>query len=395
MKAKYPVLLNIIILISLFSGDLFAQGENFILTGKVVDASNNNPVEFANLGVEGTFLGTATDADGNFQLDIDKSYSDYDLVISAVGYQSKKIKLKDLAAGKSHIISLTPAIYKLSEVDIEAQSKILYGIIRSAGNLIFQNYIQGPVELNSFYMSENKADGNKTEAVISLVDNTGYGERSYFDAFTNRSYVVNEIRRNFEILPVEKGATDLDYLLIFDIVRVRGNILDSTALYDFSLNLKETPEYNGDSVWVISYKNSNPSFATTGNNYVKSYSGVIYISKTTSAVLRNELNIETEGYFPYGYTAFYDDEISSDSVSTAKFEVVTTYGRNADGKYLLNSIDLEKTLMGNDGNKSVSEESIKVIKAKQNGVSPLNRRQYFSDRPLDKKFWDSFTIPAD
>ena len=395
MSTKYPALLNIIILISLFPGGLFAQNDTYVLEGKVVDASNNNPVEFANLGVEGTFLGTATDAGGAFRLVIEKTYSNFDLVVSAVGYQSKKIKLSDLASGKSNIISLTPAIYKLSEVDIEAQSKILYGIIRSAGNLISQNYVQGPVEMNSFFMRENSGDGHKTEAVISLVDNTGYGERSYFDAFTNRSYTVNEIRRNFDFMPVENGASDMDYLLIFDVVRVRGNILDSTGLYDFDLDLEETSTFNGDSVWVISYKNSNPSFATTGNKYVKNYSGIIYISKTTSAVLRNELSIETEGYFPYGYTEFYNDEISCDSVKTAKLNIVTSYAKNNEGKYFLNSIDMETTLSGNDGKESVSEEKLKVLNVKQNGVSPLNGREYFSAGPFDKKFWDSFTVPAD
>ena len=175
MRTINIVLLNIIIVLT---GSVFttsAQTGKLVLKGEILDASNNKPVEFANIGVVGTFLGTASDIDGVFNLSIDKEYSDFDVVISAVGYQSKKVKVSELTGGKV-VIKMTPAVYGLSQVDIKARSKVLYGIIRSAGNLIPHNYVSSPLYYSVFYVKDN--DHKKTEAVISLIDNKGYESRS-------------------------------------------------------------------------------------------------------------------------------------------------------------------------------------------------------------------------
>ncbi len=388
MRTIYILLLNIILFLSF--GSSFAQSDKLKLSGKIIDASNNKPVEFANIGVEGTFLGTASDIDGVFGLTLDKEYAGFDVVISAVGYQTKKMKVSQLT-GADVVVKMTPAVYGLSEVDIKARSKVLYGIIRSAGNLIRHNYVSAPVEYNMFFVKE-KAD-EKTEAVVSLYDSKGYGDRSYTGAFINRSYRVDEIRRNFDYKPVESGSSDLDDLLIFDIARVRGNILDSAGLYDFNLKLEDVSFFDGDSVWVISYSNDDPDFETTGNKNVNSYTGVIYISKTTSAVLRNELTINTYGYFPYGYTFFYDDEIKMKDVSESTYKVVTSYRKGEGEKYILSSISVKKTLNKTDGTKAEIDESLKVIKSGLAESPDVKGREYYSLKPEDKEFWDRFTIP--
>ena len=389
MRTIYVTLLNIILVLS--SVVSFAQSDKLKLSGTVIDASNNKAVEFANIGVEGTFLGTASDIDGVFSLALDKEYSDFDVVISAVGYQSKKMKVSQLTV-KNVVVKMTPAVYGLSEVDIKARSKVLYGIIRSAGNLIPHNYVTEPVLYNMFFAKVNGAD-EKTEAVVSLFDSKGYGDRSYTDAFINRAYKVDEIRRNYDYKPVENGSSDLDGLLIFDIVRVRGNILDSAGLYDFKLKLEDVSFYDGDSVWVISYINEKPSFVTTGNKNVTSCSGVIYISKTTSAVLRSEMTIKADGYFPYGYTFFYDDEIKTKGVTESTYKVVTSYRKGDDKKYALSSINIEKTLRKTDGTETEIDESIKVIKSGVVDNSSVEGRNYYSLKKEDKEFWKRFTIP--
>jgi hypothetical protein len=268
----------------------------------------------------------------------------------------------------------------------------LYGIIRSASNLITQNYVSGPLNYSLFFEKE-KEDSVLTQAVISLFDNKGYGDRNYTGAFINRSYKVDEIRRAPELKPVREGGTDIDDILLFDIVRVRGNILDSAGLYDFKLKQEDITFYDGDSVWVISYSNDKPDFVTAGNRNVTSYSGVIYISKTTSAVLRNEMTIETDGYFPYGYTAFYNDEIREKDVKSAKYEVVTSYRKDTEGKYILSSINIEKELNRTDGKKVTMGENIKVLRSGTADKPFSEGREYYSLKQENKKFWERFTIP--
>ncbi|NPA38161.1 MAG: carboxypeptidase-like regulatory domain-containing protein [Chlorobi bacterium] len=389
MRAIYITLLNIIIVLS--SVNLSAQTGKLILEGRVEDASNNKPVEFANIGIEGTFLGTATDIDGNFNLEINSEFADFNAVISAVGYQAKKLKVSSLSGGNV-IVRMTPAVYGLSQVDIKARSKVLYGIIKSASNLIPVNYVSGPVSFSVFY-KEEKENNVMTEAVVSLFDNKGYGDRTYTDAFVNRSYTVDEIRRKKDFKPIEDGVVDMDDLLLFDVVRVRGNILDSAVLYDFTLKQEQGTFYEGDSVWVISYKNEKPGFAATGNQKVKSYSGVIYISKTTSAILRNELTIVTDGYFQYGYTGFYNDEIKAKDVTEAEYKIVTSYHKNTKNKYLLSSVSMTKTLLKYDGTEDKYNESMKVLKSVIPDKQFTPGRDYYLFKESNKEFWSRFTLP--
>lgn len=80
------------------------------VTGKVKAASDNSPLPGASIKVKGTTLGTVTDANGNFSVDV----ADNDmLVISSIGYMTEEIAV----VGKSLIeITLIEDITKLSEV---------------------------------------------------------------------------------------------------------------------------------------------------------------------------------------------------------------------------------------------------------------------------------------
>ena len=68
----------------------FGQVRNTKFTGKVTDASTNSPIVNASVTVEGTSIGTKTDADGNFFLNLETGKK-YSIQVSYVGYQSKLV----------------------------------------------------------------------------------------------------------------------------------------------------------------------------------------------------------------------------------------------------------------------------------------------------------------
>ena len=70
-----------------------------ILKGRVTDAETGEELPVANVFLKHARLGTVTDFDGNFQLEINRSYFQEDtLVVSYVGYKTKEIPLKQLPA---------------------------------------------------------------------------------------------------------------------------------------------------------------------------------------------------------------------------------------------------------------------------------------------------------
>lgn len=85
----------------LFCALLFAQPKlhafNNPVTGIITDARTGEPLTGATVGVEGTNIGTATDIDGHFSLEIPTSVSDEPvrLLIRYVGYKTQHISLTE------------------------------------------------------------------------------------------------------------------------------------------------------------------------------------------------------------------------------------------------------------------------------------------------------------
>ena len=74
-----------------------------IVRGMVIDEENKEPVIGAGVFIDGTNKGIATDVDGQFAL---KVPSDTSLVISSIGYNTKKVRVGSLLSSDNNVIML-------------------------------------------------------------------------------------------------------------------------------------------------------------------------------------------------------------------------------------------------------------------------------------------------
>jgi TonB-linked SusC/RagA family outer membrane protein len=81
------------------------------ITGKITDAQTGEPVPGANIVIEGTTLGTTSDSNGRYSLELPNTNAV--IIVSSIGYNSEKIQLSGQA---SLDIKLVPDITKLDEV---------------------------------------------------------------------------------------------------------------------------------------------------------------------------------------------------------------------------------------------------------------------------------------
>jgi hypothetical protein len=72
----------------LFAG-LVVQGQNFLVSGKVVDAGSKQPLVGASVFCQNTTVGTVTKEAGEFKLLMNNG--GYDLVISFSGYETQSL----------------------------------------------------------------------------------------------------------------------------------------------------------------------------------------------------------------------------------------------------------------------------------------------------------------
>jgi hypothetical protein len=107
-----------LILLFLFI-NVYLVAYNQVIKGTIYDKTTKSVVYSASVYINGTFLGTLSDQNGNFQLNISK-YPSMPLTISAIGYFS--VILNDYSAVKPLEIYLNPKMFELNEVVVNAKS---------------------------------------------------------------------------------------------------------------------------------------------------------------------------------------------------------------------------------------------------------------------------------
>lgn len=108
------------ILLFLFSFLFIVVANGQVITGRVVDKKTGEPVSFAAIYFNGTFVGTTSDIDGFFELDVTENAS-MPLSVSCMGYYSHT--LSDYSSGKPITIHLEPKEFQLDEITITARSQ--------------------------------------------------------------------------------------------------------------------------------------------------------------------------------------------------------------------------------------------------------------------------------
>lgn len=112
-------------LLLLLAAPVFAQGR---VQGIVRDAETREPLQFANIRIEGTLHGTTTDREGRFTLSVTQASGM--LVTSYIGYRTARTNFK--SGDGQVVIALTPTSVSMPEVTITPGDNPALRIIRNA-----------------------------------------------------------------------------------------------------------------------------------------------------------------------------------------------------------------------------------------------------------------------
>jgi TonB-dependent starch-binding outer membrane protein SusC len=157
-KVSYKVLDNNLIVIS--PTELMTQ--QMKVTGKVIDATTNEPLPGVNIQVEGTTQGTITDAEGKYELQV--AGSETFIVFSYVGYISQRMQV---GQNTTINISLAADIKSLDEVVV-----IGYGVQKKSVVTGAIGSIKSEDLANSSISRAEQALQGKT-AGVQVIQNSG------------------------------------------------------------------------------------------------------------------------------------------------------------------------------------------------------------------------------
>ena len=150
------------------------SGQNFFeIKGRVVDSTSGNPLSFAQISLHHTGIGTTSNEDGNFHLDIPAGNREDTLLIYYLGYETRKIPVKACLV-PSVEISLKTVILQLSEVEVIGLTP--QEVIRRAVEGIPANYGKNPLILTAFIRSQKSVNNKLAEYAEAIIDDfkTGY-----------------------------------------------------------------------------------------------------------------------------------------------------------------------------------------------------------------------------
>ena len=136
----------------LLTGSLF--GQQIILKGRILDNSNQQPLRFANIRIDGTSRGTSANVDGQFEMRLEPG--DYTFIASFIGFKSDTLSL-ELEGNRTINISLTPAAIDLPDVVVLPGTNPALEIIRNAieakhrrndklDSYVFDSYTKGLIK---------------------------------------------------------------------------------------------------------------------------------------------------------------------------------------------------------------------------------------------------------
>lgn len=276
-----------LLLLFLVTSFVSAQSEESLITinGIVKDQRNRTILEYVNISVPGTNIGTITNTDGEFSLKVSKAYKDLYLEISHIGYITSKLPLKP-TNGDKHVFYLNPNSIILEEVIVSP----VYPrkLVEQAIDKIGDNYNPFPSMLTGFYR-ETSQKGRKyinvTEAVTKLYK-TAYKE--------NEGITRDRVRieKGRQLVSPKQGDTlgvkligGPTLALALDVVKNRDELLDKETLYYYEFKFDDLVLIDNQLHYVISFIPMMPLPYPL-------YRGKLYINKETLAFTRAELNID-------------------------------------------------------------------------------------------------------
>ena len=285
MYFLFGYLMTALLLLSSYLLQAQEEGNYFIVSGTVKDKQTKKKLEYVNISVPGTNVGTITNSDGEFTIKVQDSLQAKVVEISHIGYYNYRIALTGNDMVDENVM-LTQNANVLEEVVVRAHDPRM--LVEEAMNRIGKNYSEKPTLLTGFYREtaqKGKRYINISEAIIDVYK-TPYDEdasRDRVQIFKGRALLSQKASDTLIVKLL--GGPNLS--LYVDIVKNPDILLDKTTLGYFSFRMEESVVMDNRPQYVISFQPQ--AILPYALHYRK-----LYIDKESLAFTRAEFNLNME-----------------------------------------------------------------------------------------------------
>lgn len=254
------------------------------IEGRVLDAENVRPIEFANISIVGTSIGTITNQEGEFLFKIPTTLQDSQMVVSHIGYRNHYLTFRELA-DYAHTLLLHPHSFMMEEIVIRSIDP--YRVLSKSIDKIDENYLQKPTKQLAFYRETIRKGSDYSLILEGILD---LYKAPYKGFRTDQIHVI-KMRKwadfsNMDTVMVKfKGG--LQMVTFLDIIKHPTTFLEPIALQYYQYVFQGVTEFNNKAVYIIGFK---PKVQSA----MPMYKGVMYIDTENLALLTAEFELAME-----------------------------------------------------------------------------------------------------
>lgn len=240
----------------------------FSIHGRVVDAANQEPLAFATLSINKLGIGTATNTDGDWTLQVPASAANEVLSVSFMGYTPRTFNISELSDNST--IKLQPKSYQMAEV-VVTQKDFCKEFLQKAWDAIPQNYPTEPTLSQGFYRETQRLKDSTflyfNEAVLDVYKNT------YKNTVNFGQIRVEKSRKN--VFPGIDSINDVRFTggphfpNDKDIVFSRWDFIKPSEYANWKIELVGSLRDSISNIYILSFKNKKlPNSSFQGKMYI-------------------------------------------------------------------------------------------------------------------------------
>ncbi|RZT95447.1 carboxypeptidase-like protein [Ancylomarina subtilis] len=295
------------------------------ISGRIINKKNKKALAYANIGLRGKTVGTISNIDGEFLLNIQAEHFNDTLAISFIGFKNTEIPLAQISSDEI-TVELQEDYISLQEVVIRNTAPL--ALLKSAINNFGQNYPKKSSLLTAFYresVSKNKNYMIYLESILDIYKSSYQSGNRVDMAKVFQSRKIYDSNRLDTVSLRLKGG--VEGCLQLDIVKNKIDFLTPESLDFYYFQMDGISSFNDHPVYII-------RFQPKPNLKELLFEGTIYLDTRSLSIIRAEFSYPLKR-INETKNQFIAQKSSKTKVRPLRIEYVVSY-KNINGKYYLN-----------------------------------------------------------
>ncbi|MCD7976130.1 MAG: carboxypeptidase-like regulatory domain-containing protein [Tannerellaceae bacterium] len=297
-----------------------------VIEGILIDQQTQEPISFGTVGIRNSSIGTVTNQNGEFRLNIPDSLSTGSLYFSHVGYLPQEVHIAVLINHHT-TFSLEPKNISIQEVIVRLVNP--QKIIRDMLDKRKDNYASTPVYFTTFYregVERKKGFVNLSEAVFKVYKNPLQTLRTDQVKLLKMRKISNTAEKDTIITKIK---SEVNACLLLDLVKNLPDFLSPESLGNY--------EYRHTDLTLIEDRMANViTFEQRASMKEPLYKGDLYIDTENDALLMAKFEMNPD-HIKAATSMFIEKKSRSLSLKLDKVQYAVSY-KYWNGKYYINHI---------------------------------------------------------